>query len=439
MATMGRRPRPSAVPRAAPALSDGAIADARRHLQKARSGDPTTCVLSALSAILRERHPNKNGPRAFCGAGGLFAMHEGAIGLGLETRRAASHGSRLVDGPHDRRYTGVVLVYTSADNNTGDLGTVVFDWLMLLRVYRGVANPVAVVVTAGVWRLFWFADRPPSAARDADAREHLTDDNRFRVCGTCAHHVDDPSLARLLVGVFDDMVAILATPVGTITDERLPFVACVDSADVSWVPLDMDDDGHCNDCDDSGDDNKHQTAKDRVGKDGDCFFLMTYLGAGLDGRAWACRSRGNAWHARGCVLKFAHDDRWDRNTDCAEVQPASLCREMHLWRSLWGVDEARVLHLAGRPALLMPFAHPVTVTSNRGVLCVDPQTRAEVVGAIERMAAHGLCHDDLTWRHVGCIQRPDGRQQVVLFDLARVKVMSPAEATVAMRSQLDLD
>ncbi|AJF98346.1 hypothetical protein TW95_gp1612 [Pandoravirus inopinatum] len=313
---------------------------------------------------------------------------------------------------------------------------------MLLHVYRGVANPVVVVVAAGAWRLFWFADRPPSSACDADASEHLVDDNRFRVRSTRAYHVDDTSLIRLLVSVFDDMAAILATTVGTITTERLPFVACVDSAGVSWVPVGMDSDDvgdNCHGDDDKGSNNKHQTAEDRVDRNSDCFFLMTYLGAGLDGRAWACRSRGNAWHTGGCVLKFAHGDRRDRNTDCAEVQPASLCREMHMWRSLWGVDEARMLHLAGHPALLMPFARPVVVTSNRGVPCVDPQTRAEVVDAIERMAAHGLCHDDLAWRHVGRIQRPDGRQQVVLFDLARVKTMSPAEASVAMRSQLDLD
>ncbi|AGO83720.1 hypothetical protein psal_cds_202 [Pandoravirus salinus] len=437
MATAGRRPRPAAVPLATPALSDAAIASARGQLQKTRSGNPTTCVLSALSAMLRERYPN-SGPRAFCGADGLLAMHEDAIGLGLETCRGASHGSRLVDGPHDRRYTGVVLVYNNNDDGDhGDLAAIVPDWLMVLHVYRGVAKPVVVVVAAGTWRLFWFADGAPSVARDADTEEHFTDGNVVCVCGTRAYHVDDTGLARLLVGVFDDMAAALATVVGTAATERSSLVACVDSAAVSWVSLDTDSDA---DCADNGADSKHQIiARDRVGKDGDRFLLTTYLGAGLDGRAWVCRSRGDAWHARGCVLKFGHGDRRGRNADCGKVQPASLYREMQLWRSLWGVDEARVLHLAGRPALLMPFAYAVAMTPNRGVLCVDPQTRAEVVHAIERMAAHGLCHDDLAWRHVGRIQRPDGRKQIVLFDLARVRAMSPAEAAVAMRSQLDLD
>ncbi|AGO82213.1 hypothetical protein pdul_cds_251 [Pandoravirus dulcis] len=434
-------------PVARPSLDATATAAIRRRLLQAQTGDATARVLATLTAILRERQPG-GGVRAFHGADGLFAVHDDAIGLGLETRRAASHGSRLVDGPRDRFYAGVVLVRANADdhgsdnddrrNNNGgggrstDLGKSIFDWLMVLRAYRGVATPVVVVVAADTWRLFWLADAMPLAVGGVGHTRYPPDGNGQQVRCTHAYDHSDEGLARLLARVFDGMATALvpftyAPAAPTVATASL--LACVDPSGVSWV---------------SPDDSDHNSNNDRDASDAvsdDHFLLVTYLGSGLDGRAWRCRSRSNAWHARDCVLKFGHTDRDDHTAGHVGTSsmPRRLQREMHLWRSVWGVDETRVLRLAGRPALLMPFAQPIAAVARGASGHVDAPTRTEVARAIGRMAAHGLCHDDLAWRHVGRIQRADGRKQVVLFDLARVRAMPPADAVVAMCDQLGLD
>nr|UMO78985.1 hypothetical protein [Pandoravirus belohorizontensis] len=429
-----------------------ATAAIRRRLLQPQSGDAVGRVLATLTAILREREPGGD-LRAFRGADGLFAVHDDVIGLGLETRRAASHGSRLVDGPRDRFYAGVVLVRARDDdgghggdnddrrnnNDDGsaratDLGESIFDWLMVLRAYRGVAAPVAAVVAAGAWRLFWLADAVPLAVGGVDHTEYPPGGDVHQVRCTRAYNHSDEGLARLLARVFDGMATALATFMYTPaapTVATTPLWACVDPLGVSWVsPSDGDHNNNSN---------NNQDGNDAVNDNR--FLLMTYLGSGLDGRAWHCRSRGNAWHARGCVLKFGHAAKDDRTAGHAGTpsMPGRLQREMHLWRSVWGVGETRVLRLAGRPALLMPFAHPIAAVACGASGHIDAPTRTEVAHAIGRMASHGLCHDDLAWRHVGRIQRADGCTQVVLFDLARVRVMPPADAVVAMCDQLGLD
>lgn len=442
-AMMAARSEPVCTSPAAHSSSDAtATAAIRRCLLLPQNGDATGRVLATLTAILRERQPG-GGLRAFRGADGLFAVHDDAVGLGVETRRAASHGSRLVDGPRDRFYAGVVLVRAKddghrsddrRDNNDGggargtDLGRSIFDWLMVLRAYRGVATPVAVVVAADTWRLFWLEDAAPLAVGGVDHTGYPSGGDGHRVCCTRAYDHSDEGLAGTLARVFDGMTAALATSVYATAAPAVvttSLLACVDPSGVSWV---LPDDGH---------DNNSQDANDGISSD-NRFLLLTHLGSGLDGRAWRCRSRGDAWHARGCVLKFGHTDK-DDHTAGTPSMPGRLQHEMHLWRSVWGVDETRVLRLAGRPALLMPFAHPIAAGARGASSHVDAHTRTEVMRAVGRMAAHGLCHDDLTWRHVGRIQRADGCKQVVLFDLARVRTMPPADAVVAMCDQLGLD
>ncbi|BCU03466.1 hypothetical protein [Pandoravirus japonicus] len=425
-----------------------ATAAIRRRLLQPQSGDAMGHVLATLTAILRERRLG-GGLRAFRGADGLFAVHDDVVGLGLETRRAASHGSRLVDGPRDRFYAGVILVRAKNDDHHGDnddkrnnnnndgvcdrgtdLGESIFHWLMVLRVYRGVATPLAMVVAADTWRLFWLADAAPLAVDDIDHSGYPSGSDVHQVRCTHAYDHKDEGLARLLGRVFDGMAAALATFMHTPAAPAVAttsLLACVDPLGVSWVSPN-DDNNDNNNSDDNQDGN-------------DRFLLMTYLGSGLDGRAWQCRSRDNAWHARGCVLKFGHADKDDRTAGHVRTPsvPSRLQREMGIWRSVWGVDETRVLRLAGRPALLMPFAHPIAAVARGASGYIDAAARTEVARAIGRMASHGLCHDDLAWRHVGRIQRADGCTQVVLFDLARVRVMQPADAVAAMCDQLGLD
>jgi hypothetical protein len=149
------------------------------------------------------------------------------------------------------------------------------------------------------------------------------------------------------------------------------------------------------------------------------FTLLQKLGGGGDGTAWlATNSTGKV-----CVIKFYHSIT-DNQAD----------NEAKLWKMLWD-KPARAQPLRNQQALIMPF---VRVASDDDLS--QPNVIAAVRQAVNTMAMAGLCHDDLSWRHVGLFDDVDGKLHALLLDLARVRSNVPhIEAETEMLTKLGLN
>lgn len=365
----------------------------------------------------------------------------------------------------------------------GALHGQMYDHLMMLRAYHGLAHPLGVVTNYQYWRLVWLPDSDPcaqsvllsdpcfrAAARpkpgaagrqddndDSKRTEHVwvLDEPSRVLHGTGLYAFRDPRLVPTLATLLHKM-ALLAPqskPTGALSLASKGPVARVSERGWEWV--------RCNFPPRWGEPDGHRT-REMPDAEADAFFLIEELGAGADGTAW----RACDVHGRPCVIKWGHqanDDEPGDESDVANTGEA-LWRESVLWRTVWGVDRVRTLRLADRPALLMPYAETlpnadaidVAVDNNGEHSAVPPALVGEVLGAIHQMAALGLCHDDLRWRHVGRIHTatrpatshpcdrttagdaPTDTQQgrVVFFDLVRMRRMAPGAAVRHMRARL---
>jgi hypothetical protein len=160
-------------------------------------------------------------------------------------------------------------------------------------------------------------------------------------------------------------------------------------------------------------------------------LLLAHIGDGDYGRVWLASSeRGVA-----CALKFPRHD--------AKVQSA-LSRELQVWRDVLGNPEAvRIQSFNGREALLMPYLHICSTTTNGDGAGQQPtsEVRAAACRAAVRMATGGWRHDDLKWSHVG-LYRAEGGLEAFFVDLGMcTAVKGPDEqksAVKAMKEALGL-
>ncbi|ATE82164.1 hypothetical protein psal_cds_358 [Pandoravirus salinus] len=362
----------------------------------------------------------------------------------------------------DDHFSGAVIARGEAKNKDLDtldnarMHTDVFDVLCMIKAYHGATAPMAIVSTYARWRLFWLDDAYSACTLDGETPTlgPATIAGNL-LCGTAPYDCCDPRLVRVIATALHRMHAQptskppapdLAAHVGTSTarvawERSAPETTTLRRVGDSWGP---------------------PTATD--------FVLIGDLGAGADGRAWKARPYtrdgvGSSSSPKGTanigdvdghtadlidvVIKFGHEGADVEPGDGDDLQSGGcLWREALVWRRVWGVTTARTTTLCGRPALVMPFARPVAASTDEAnrVGAIDA-----VLQAVERMAAAGLCHDDLHWRHVGIIaQRQCGdatvvngaaqnmADMVVFFDLARVSRRRPERASARMKAALGL-
>jgi hypothetical protein len=181
------------------------------------------------------------------------------------------------------------------------------------------------------------------------------------------------------------------------------------------------------------------------------FFLLQDYRGGADGRVWLVAAESSG--ALG-VIKFPR----------RHLARHHLEVEAELWQTVWSVPWARVVVLAGEPALLMPFAFHAHQRAD-GSLCflppdrlrpcqslsylsdVDPSELAALIAtadadpvavateAFRSMADAQYEHLDVHWRHVAfVVQRHSEtrklQRQAVLIDLGRVDRLSSIEDSV---------
>jgi hypothetical protein len=133
--------------------------------------------------------------------------------------------------------------------------------------------------------------------------------------------------------------------------------------------------------------------------------ILADLGGGVDGRVWrACSAAG-----LGCCIKFA---RRSNRQDSQEHDntPDTLDTELANWIALHGETSAKIIILAKRRALMMPYLDAV---SNE-----NTDVNLKVKAAVSKIAAAGYRHKDLHWRHVGSDEADD----IIIFDLAQMEV-----------------
>lgn len=340
-----------------------------------------------------------------------------------------------------------------------------FDVLGMIKAYDGASSPLAIVSTYARWRVFWLdGSHDRSDAREPRSVANTEDVPAVRsmavaghiLCASRSYERGDRQSVAVIGTALDRMHAQLTT---STTDPAVPrLLAHVGTAmaHVRWVRCVV------------GAPTAHPI-KVADGSLGATDYVLTDdLGAGADGRAWKARpliaapSTENAPDASATdadahpcdrvgstevVIKFGHQVDDARAGDEGDIQSGGpLWREALVWRRAWGVSGVRATILCGRPALIMPYARPVAADADEAIRI---GAVASVLEAIERMAAAGICHDDMHWRHVGKIPSrlcgdqdvvagDDPEETVVFFDLARVSRVRPERASARMKRALGL-
>jgi hypothetical protein len=285
----------------------------------------------------------------------------------------------------------------------------VYDHMKMLQSFHGLRRVFGIAATYDEWRVYWLDATDDLAHADAldsppkDVGEDGDEDEDRRVLhASRVYKRDDPTLPSILASVIVKMHHSLS--LGFLPKERRPRIH-MNAKAWYWT-------GSCD-----VDDYDETEMPPRNARD---FILLEDFGCGADGRAWkACTPQ----QGKVCVLKLAHA----RPLETSEHRKARLQEECDRWLVVWSM-EARVIPLVGDWALLMPYVRPL----------LTRVLSRPVQAAVDAMATKGYCHEDLVWRHVGCIG--EGKEQrVVFFDLGRVTKMEPKIAAERMLQQLRED
>ena len=133
-----------------------------------------------------------------------------------------------------------------------------------------------------------------------------------------------------------------------------------------------------------------------------------------------------------CVMKkSSHGDRYEATT--------ALQNEVDMLLLAWPRKLRHRVFVANwnsTPFIFMPFLRIVS-TDDSDDLGIDVEVM--VRKHIDKLAAEGLCHDDLHWRHVACYVKRD-RHHIVFIDWARSRTGIDTEtARSIMLRALDLE
>lgn len=376
------------------------------------------------------------------------------------------------DPKYQGPFVGAVL---AAEGNAADSPRVwsqVYDLLCMFKAYHGATAPLVILSTYAQWRVFWLQGDTESKCANVTAHGPAIE----TLCAGPIIDRADPALVATVATALHRMHAQTSRDTydhgaSTSSGMRLAAKVSTSSKNVQWI-------GYRATQSASGEGNRlciapHSSAPgggnevlahDNGGDGNTCdYILIKDMGAGGDGHAWRahlfCQDKGgdddDDHTVCDVVIKFGHESTDLQPGDESDVASGGcIWREALVWRLAWGEHSVRAISLCGWPALVMHFASPVATDA---VDAIERGAVPFVLCAIESMAAKGLCHDDLHWRHVGWIgppidwtqcadkedttTAPDGlvdSGRVIFFDLARVSACQPAKAARRMKKALGL-
>ncbi|WBR14444.1 hypothetical protein pkur_cds_269 [Pandoravirus kuranda] len=373
-------------------------------------------------------------------------------------------------------FVGAVLAAEGDAANSPRVWSQVYDLLCMFKAYHGATAPLVVLSTYARWRVFWLQGDTASSSLPAGATAQGTAVERL--CAGPIMDRADPLLVPTIATALHKMDAQVSldpdgAPISSPGEMRLAAKVNTSDKSVQWIGY------RVHRCTSTGGNRSYVAHKPRAIDGGTkahgandrgdtvCHYVLTQdLCAGGDGHAWRARAlcenvgtnNGTVVgdpSADDVVIKFGHESTDLQPGDEGDVTSGGcIWREATAWRLVWGEGRVRAICLCGWPALVMPYASPLardaTEAAERGVV-------PRVLRAIESMAAKGLCHDDLHWRHVGWVGSPIDRErgadgqdaativdtvdnggQVVFFDLARVSLRLPDKAARRMKKALGL-
>ena len=146
------------------------------------------------------------------------------------------------------------------------------------------------------------------------------------------------------------------------------------------------------------------------------FHLLLHMGDGEYGRVWLAATGAGA----GCVIKFPRADA-----------PTDFEHEKTVWNEVWPAAKARIVTLAEKRALVMPYVKTWTAAAGKGAAI-----KAAVKAAVQHMAGSGWQHHDVEWRHVGLYKDEGGATKTLLIDLGSAKRIAAGKARQAEREML---
>jgi len=273
-----------------------------------------------------------------------------------------------------------------------------FDYLLLLRKNFGIRAPFGFITTYFTWWICWLPDCDVVAqASSVDTFSPCPDIEKTRELHTKILHLPVSNEESVITSKQKKKVqdfclqigsAILKSincGVGDAVTSLPSKLACYSEDNITWDSLDP------------------QTTKiiDRMpSKRTEKFFRLNFLGKGADGDV---RSVCNASGHR-CAVKFS-------KRKCPED---ALTQEETFWTSINCVKAVFLTTLDKRPALIMPYLHPLSKDERE-----SPNIQELVIKLLESCADHGYMQTDAAWRHVGWY-RYEKTHKLMLFDFGHM-------------------
>ncbi|KAJ3050787.1 hypothetical protein HK097_008228 [Rhizophlyctis rosea] len=320
----------------------------------------------------------------------------------------------------------------------------IFDYMAALRKFQGLQNVFGIITTYEKWWLCWLPESDgaasdetpiftPAAHRQSPFRPKLPPAPTWKFrCNNSADNFkskpkmgqqkfenrvfsetaelswDNPMLGRTLASLICKMAA---SPITFPSPEQLlsrRFTLCFTEHMIQWRTRDTSD-------------VRFDVFPDPSHKN---FFLLADLHGGADGHVWLATTNGGI----GCVIKMSR-----RHFAAVNIE-----RESARWNQLWKTS-TYTLSLVGRTVVVLPYVRSVKPHSED--VPIPETVKNATIEAITVMADAGMQHIDLKWSHVGSYVRGrDKKENIVLFDLARVKEgVEPDVARKAMLKALALD
>lgn len=378
------------------------------------------------------------------------------------------------DPKYQGPFVGAVLAAEGDAANSPRVWSQIYDLLCMFKAYHGATAPLVILSTYAQWRVFWLqgdTESTPASVSVTAARGPAAG----ALCAGPIMDRADPALVPTIATALHCMHAQISRDpcdilASSSREMRLAAKVSTSSKRVQWVfyraprSVSSDDNIACAARRSSAPEGGSEvTAHDNEDDGGACaYMLVKDMGTGGDGHAWRAHpmcENSDDDHTVGdtvVVIKFGHESTDLQPGDEDDVTSGGcIWREALVWRLVWGEHRVRAIHLCGWPALVMPFASPVATDAADAI---ERGAAPFVLDAIESMAAKGLCHDDLHWRHVGWIGPPidwsrcadkkdttttasgvsvdSGR--VIFFDLARVSACRHDKAARRMKKALGL-
>ena len=161
------------------------------------------------------------------------------------------------------------------------------------------------------------------------------------------------------------------------------------------------------------------------------FFELSFLGKGADGKArMVCDEYGHRCVMKQYLQTHSSTINLQELTLSNDHTKKELEMEAELWKVLNGVDTF-IVTLNRRPALIMPYLHPLSETE-----CLLPEIQDQVIALMESCAEKNYIQTDAAWRHVGWYKYEE-QKRLMLLDFGRVEEMPVRSDAVARQQKIN--